>query len=181
MAGAGFVDRHVAPVAGNLSYAQLERTVEEARTRFDPDAAEQRRRDAADVRHFDIHTDQASYDGTIHLDAELDLADALDLNTAIGQVAEQLAALGCEETLDVRRAMAAGHLARHQLALDLNRPATTEPAGRTVKPRQVVIYVHLSQTLWMASGGVRTPGPRSASTRSATGARPRTPRSPSGR
>ena len=142
--GAAFVDRHVAPIAAKVSFAQLERTVEEARTRFDPDAAEQRRRDAAESRHFDIHTDQVSYDGTIHLDAELDLADALDLDTAIAQVAEQLAALGCTETLDVRRAMAAGHLARHQLTLDLNPPDTTEPTAKTVKPRQVVIYVHLS-------------------------------------
>ena len=181
MEGAAFVDRHVAPIAGKLSFAQLERTVEEARTRFDPDAAEQRRRDAAESRHFDIHTDQVSYDGTIHLDAELDLADALDLDTAITQVAEQLAALGCTETLDVRRAMAAGHLARHQLTLDLNRPDTTEPTARTVKPRQVVIYVHLSDALATGSGGARTPAPRSASTRSATGATTPTPRSPSAR
>ncbi len=110
MAGAGFVDRHLAPIADKLSYAQLDRTVEEARTRFDPDAAEQRRRDAADGRHFDVHTEQVSYDGTIHIDAELDLADALDLDTAIAQVAEQLATLGCKETLDVRpRLFACGH------------------------------------------------------------------------
>ena len=151
--GAAFVDRHVAPIAGKVSFAQLERTVEEARTRFDPDAAEQRRRDAAESRHFDIHTDQVSYDGTIHLDAELDLADALDLDTAIAQVAEQLAALGCAESLDVRRAMAAGHLARHQLTLDLNPPDTTEPTAKTVKPRQVIIYVHLSD-LALSNDGI---------------------------
>ena len=38
---------------------------------------------AADARHFDVDLDQVSFDGTVHVDAELDLADALDLNDAI--------------------------------------------------------------------------------------------------
>jgi hypothetical protein len=40
--GAGFVDTHVAPTAARLSFAQLERVVEEARVRFDPVEAEAR-------------------------------------------------------------------------------------------------------------------------------------------
>ena len=54
MEGAGFVDTHVAPVAARLSYAQLERVVEEARVRFDPDEAEAAPRRcgrAAPLRH----------------------------------------------------------------------------------------------------------------------------------
>ncbi len=91
----------------------------------------------------------STHDGINDLEIrKFTLADALDLKTAIGQIAEQLADLGCKEPLDVRRAIAAGHLARHHLTLNLNpHPATTQPtqaAGKTVKPRQVVIYVHLS-------------------------------------
>src|SRR3954447_8190254 len=40
---AAYVDRHLAPVAGSCSFAQLDRTVEDALVRFDPQAADQRR------------------------------------------------------------------------------------------------------------------------------------------
>jgi hypothetical protein len=129
MAGAGFVDTHVAPVAARLSYAQLERVVEEARTRFDPDQAEARRIQAAETRCFDIATHQVSFDGTVRVQGDLDLADALDLDDAITTGAQTLADLGCAESLDVRRSMAAGQLARNQGTLDLPR-------------RQVVLTVH---------------------------------------
>jgi hypothetical protein len=130
--GAGFVDRHVAPVAAKLSYAQLERVVEEARVRFDPIEAEHRRLTAADGRHLDVHTHQVSYQGTVRIDGELDLADALDLDDALTTGAQALADLGCEESLDVRRSMAAGQLARNQGSLDF--PAAPR--------RQVVLNVH---------------------------------------
>ncbi len=92
--GAGYVDRHLAPVARSCSWAQLDRLVEEALVRFDPEAAEAKRREAAERRHFDLHVDQVSYDGTVHVDGELDLADALDLEDAIRAGATQLAACG---------------------------------------------------------------------------------------
>jgi hypothetical protein len=136
MAGAAHVDRHLAPVAHSCSWAQLERLVEEAMVRFDPEAAAAKQREAAEQRHFDIHTDQVSYDGTVRVDGELDLADALDLEDAISQGAKQLAALGNTESLDVRRSMAAGELARRQLAFDLD----TGETGRAV-----VLYVHISE------------------------------------
>ena len=52
--GAVQVDRHLAPVAHSCSWAQLERLVEEARVRFDPEAAEAKRQEAAESRHVDI-------------------------------------------------------------------------------------------------------------------------------
>ncbi len=106
-AGAGYVDRHLAPVAHSCSWAQMDRTVEEALVRFDPEAADARRLEAAERRHFDLHVDQVSYDGTVHVDGELDLADALDLEDAIRAGARQHAALGSTESLDVRRSIAA--------------------------------------------------------------------------
>jgi hypothetical protein len=127
--GAGFVDTHVAPTAARLSYAQLERVVEEARVRFDPIEAEARRQAAADGRCFDVDTHQVSYDGTVDVRGTLDLADALDLDDAITTGAQRLADLGCEESLDVRRSMAAGDLARHQGTLEFPK-------------RQVVMNVH---------------------------------------
>ena len=83
---------------------------------------------------------QVSFDGTVHVDAELDLADALDLNDAITAGAPQLANLGCEESLDVRRSLAAGALARRELTLDLqtdqrpSRPAPREAGADDLRP-----------------------------------------------
>jgi hypothetical protein len=158
MAGAAHVDRHLAPVAHSCSWAQLERLAEEATVRFDPETAAAKRAEAAESRHFAIHTDQVSYDGTGRVDGELDLADALDLDDAISQGAKQLAALGNTEPLDVRRSIAAGDLARRQLAFDLK---SGEPTGDT--RRAVVLHVHISEAALRGTesvgrcGNTRTP------------------------
>ena len=104
------------------SFAQIDRAVDDALRLFDPDEAEKRRREAADERCFDVDLDQVSFNGTVHIDGELDLADALDLNDAITAGAEQLADLGSTESLNVRRSLAAGALARRELTLDLAAP-----------------------------------------------------------
>ncbi|CAI9405604.1 HNH endonuclease signature motif containing protein [Nocardioides sp. T2.26MG-1] len=142
--GADHVDRHLAPLAHRLSWAQLERTVEAARATFDPIEAEHRRLLAADGRFCDVDTTQVSLDGTMAVRGELDLADALDLDHALSEGAQQLADLGCTETLDVRRAMAAGARARGDLMLQ---PDTTSEPPRptpTRRGRELVIYTHLS-------------------------------------
>ena len=146
---AGFVDAQVAGFAHKIGLAALERLVAEAVARYMPDLAVQNAEQAAEGRHFTIHHQQVSFDGTSRIEGELDLADALDLDAALTRGAETLKAGGSTECLDVRRSIAAGELARHQLALDLN---TTTPENhqddapqKTVKPRQVVLYVHLSE------------------------------------
>ncbi|MQW76139.1 HNH endonuclease [Nocardioides sp. dk4132] len=143
--GAEFVDRQLAAVVGKISWAGIERLVDQARVAFDPEGAEKQRREAADGRRFDVHTREATHDGTVHVEGVLDLADAIDLDTAIRQGAEGLAELGVTESLDVRRSMAAGELARRQLAFDLRAEAGDgDGAASVIKPRQVVIHVHLS-------------------------------------
>ena len=149
MEAAGFVDAQVAGFAHKIGLAALDRLVAEAIARYMPDLAVQNAEQAAERRHFTIHHQQVSFDGTSRIEGELDLADALDLDAALTRGAETLKAGGSTESLDVRRSIAAGELARHQLALDLN---TTTPENhhydapqKTVKPRQVVLYVHLSE------------------------------------
>ena len=117
-AGAAHVDRHLAPVAHSCSWAQLERLVDEALVRFAPEAAEAKRRAAAERRHVDVHVDEVDFDGIVRIDAGVDLADALDLEDALRAGAQQQADLGSTESLDVRRSIALGDLARRQLALD---------------------------------------------------------------
>jgi hypothetical protein len=150
MAGAAFVDAHLASVAHKVSIAQLDRTVEEARVRFDPDEALARQVAAQEGRHFDIETRQVSFDGCVDVHGTLDLADALDLEDAVARRARDLGALGLDAPLDVRRSIAVGDLARRQLSLDLN--AEAPPAGPGTKPRQVLLHVHLSEAALVGSG-----------------------------
>ena len=126
--------------AARCSFAQIERTVEDAIRLFDPEQAERRRREAADERCLDVDLDQVSFNGTVHVDGELDLADAIDLNDAITAGAKELKDLGCDESLNVRRSLAAGALARRELTLDLQSPDQPRPERK----RELVIYVHLS-------------------------------------
>ena len=116
-------------------------------------------------RHFTIEHQQVSFDGTSQIHGELDLADALDLDAALAQGAEALRALGSTESLDVRRSMAAGQIARNQLALDLTattgwssserseRTDETTTPDRRPKPRQVVLHVHLSEAAITGTDG----------------------------
>ena len=139
---AEFVDTHVAPVAHKIGHAQLMRLVEEAQARFDPEQTEADRQAAADARRFDVDLAQVSYDGTVHVEGDLDLADAFDLNTAVSAGASELQALGSVESLNVRRSQALGDLARAQLALGFQAPEGT-PKPR-VPRRQVVLHAHIA-------------------------------------
>ncbi len=137
--GAAFVDTALAFCAHRCGFAQIERTVEDAIARFDPDEAEARRRKAAEGRKFGVHTEQVSTDGTVEVAGTLDLADALDLEKAVQETAKALGEAGCEESLDVRRAMAVGEIARGQDTLPLT-GGTSGSSGRAV-----TIYVHVDE------------------------------------
>src|SRR3954463_1756746 len=155
MEAAAFVDAHVAAFAHKIGHAGLEHLVEEAITRFMPAEAQQRRRAAAEHRHFDIHTHHSTAEGVVDVTGTLDLADALDLDAAVTRGAADLKDLGCAESLDVRRSLAVGVMARRQLTLDLNpdQPEDDRPVAST-KARQVVLYVHISQAALTGSTGV---------------------------
>src|SRR4051812_42445026 len=152
---AAFVDAHVAAFAHKIGHAGLEHLVEEAVTRFMPAEAEERRRAAAEHRHFDIHTHHTTTEGVVDVTGTLDLADALDLDAAVTRGAAALKDLGCAESLDVRRSLAVGVMARRQLTLDLNaHDADEAPSTASTKARQVVLYVHISQAALTGSTGV---------------------------
>ncbi|MCW2847663.1 MAG: endonuclease [Marmoricola sp.] len=154
---AAYVDTQVAPFTHKIGLAQLDRLVQEAIDRFMPDLAQEKAEKAADGRHVKFHHDQVSFNGTTRIEGELDLADALDFDAALSAEAEQLAAAGSTESLDVRRAMAVGEITRQQLALDLSAHgvstgstgdgdgvSTSSTSVNIRKPRQVVLYVHLA-------------------------------------
>jgi 5-methylcytosine-specific restriction endonuclease McrA len=143
----------------------VDRLVEEAVVRFMPDEARRRRGAAADGRHVHVHTHQVSFEGTVWVEAEVDLADALDLDTALSAGAARLADLGSPASLDVRRSEALGQMARHQLALDLDTTDTRTETPAPTRARQVVLHVHLSEQA-IATPDTRLHLARVANTRS---------------
>ncbi|WP_214057024.1 HNH endonuclease signature motif containing protein [Nocardioides aquaticus] len=134
--GAAEVDRLVAPFAHAISYAQLSRITDEALLRWDPEAAEEKRRAAADGRYCRIGLSK-HVDGTVQLDAGLDLADAIALEAVVSDRAHALAQDGSTESLDVRRSQALGSLATGQPTLPEGQEMPT-PAGPSL-----VLYAHI--------------------------------------
>ncbi|WP_210437974.1 HNH endonuclease signature motif containing protein [Nocardioides xinjiangensis] len=153
---AGWVDTQVAAVAGKVGPAQLDRLVTEAITRHhlatpDPTTDPEHGHPTIDPRHATVHDEDAHYAGTMRLEAELDIADALDLDRALAHGAATLAALDSTESLDARRAAALGDLARTQTALDLHtRGPGSSDMGRNVDglpaAREVVLHAHFDAT-----------------------------------
>jgi hypothetical protein len=133
---AGFVDSQVAAVAGRIGTAQLDRLVAETIKRYDlavadPAADPEDGWQHVDPRHVTVNKDDVHYAGTMRIEAEVDIADALDLDRAVAHQAEVQKALGSELPLDARRAKALGELARTQTALELltGRPDADRASG----------------------------------------------------
>ena len=151
---AAYVDEQTAWCANRVTPSQLTRVVDHARARFMPDALEAEVKAAADRRHVTFTTDQVSFDGTMHLEADLEIPDALGLAQAVKDGAARLAELGSTDTLNGRRATALGDLARHQLAFgfdddgDRDDSARAGARGQHARPApattQIVLHAHLS-------------------------------------
>ena len=150
--GAAFVDQHVSSFAHRLRPAQLRRVVEEAIARHMPELADEAAREAADRRHVTVIDDEISFAGTMRVEAELDLADALDFEAAVARGAAEQRALGSEEPLGARRARAVGEMSRSQLALDL---AAADASASVVRrpARQHILYLHLSESAVTGGSG----------------------------
>ncbi|WP_224278351.1 HNH endonuclease signature motif containing protein [Nocardioides lacusdianchii] len=137
---ARFVDAQVAAVAGRIGPAQLDRLVAETIKRYDlatvdPAADPEDGYLHVDPRHVTIHDQDVHFAGTVRLEAEVDLADGLDIHQALAYRAATLKALGSELPLDARRAKALGDLARTQTALDLHDSAAGRAAGGSAGDR----------------------------------------------
>ncbi|KRE92617.1 hypothetical protein ASG76_16780 [Nocardioides sp. Soil774] len=151
---ARFVDAQVAAVAGRIGTAQLDRLVAETIKRFDlaeadPSADPEEGYLHVDPRHVTIHDEDVHFAGTVRIEAELGLAEALDLENAVAHGAATQKALGSTESLDARRASALGDLARTQTALDLFSQGPTGATAQDGLPaaREVVLHAHLDASV----------------------------------
>jgi len=137
---AAFVDARIAAFAHRIRPSAVDRLIDEAVARYMPDDARARAEAAAENRHFDIHTHGAGLvtTGTVDVTGTLDLSDALDLDKAVTQIASGLKECGSDASLDVRRALAVGELARRELAFDF------QPEGGTTD-KQVLLHLHVKE------------------------------------
>ena len=90
----------------------------------------------------------------MRIDGEVDLADALDLEAAIAADAHHQLLAGSTESLDVRRSIAAGNLARTQQTLDLTETAEKTGGPTRRRMREVVLHVHLEEAAVLGAGGL---------------------------
>jgi hypothetical protein len=162
---ARWVDGQVAAAAGKIGPTQLDRLLTEALTRFHltADPAADPASDPVDgwlhhdPRHATVEADHVGIAGTMRLHAELSIADALDVDHALTAGADALRRLGHEASLDIRRSLALGDLARTQTALDLHTPDPDSEPGPGPSPdtptpraragrvaRELVLHVHLA-------------------------------------
>ena len=153
------MDATVAAFADKIGPAQLGRLIEEAKARFDPEATEAERLAAAEAGHFDIALAEVGVTGRVRIDGDLDLADALDLEAAVAADAHHQLLLGSTDSLDVRRAIAAGNLARNQHTLDLTEDPPSRPWAdpwptRVPKSARWCLHVHLEQAAVLGAGGL---------------------------
>ncbi|HEX5916884.1 MAG TPA: DUF222 domain-containing protein, partial [Nocardioides sp.] len=156
---AGFVDAQVAAVAGRVGPAQLDRLVAEAIKRYNLATADPTKDPEdgylhVDPRHVTVDTQDVHFAGTMRIEADVDIADALDLDRAVARGAEMQKVLGSALPLDARRAKALGDLARTQTALDL--AGTGTDPQRLPAAREVVLHAHFDATLDAEAVGEQT-------------------------
>lgn len=113
-----WVDAQVAPFLEKIGKAQMDRIVAQAIEIYGL-ATEEPKDEDHDGRFVHVHTPIGPFAGTTRIEAEVSNADGHDLAQAISSGAAAIKAGGSTASLDVRRSMALGDMARHQTALDL--------------------------------------------------------------
>src|SRR5580765_3867835 len=132
-----FVDTQLAAVGGRVSISEVERLVQAAQLRFDPEAAAEAAAEKADGRKVDIYHDTTGdQHGFPQIYGILDYPDAVDLDQALNEGAATLKAFGVAGTHDVRRSIALGDLARGQATL----PVDAEPGAGIASARAASEY-----------------------------------------
>lgn len=149
---AGRVDPDVAPLAHRVGPGKIQDLVEAAAMRVDPEAAEESRASASQMRAVTVYP--ITPEGTATVICELDGPDAKAFDHAVAHLAAVQAALGDDSPLDVRRAKAVGLLADPAQALAL---MSEVPDRLPLARREVVLYVHTSDLAVIGGRGIARP------------------------
>ncbi|MFT4262731.1 MAG: HNH endonuclease signature motif containing protein [Nocardioides sp.] len=136
---ATWVDTHIHTRAQAVGVATLDRLVEEALARFDPERLIEEEQSDLAGRHVEVTVHSRA--ATSHIEAVLDTDDARALESVLSEVAEQLlASEGAVDTVAVRRARALGMLARGEVTVGDRKAATA-----TVEPPQLRMVVRVTE------------------------------------
>jgi Domain of unknown function (DUF222) len=150
---AAHADRRLALWAHSKSLGQLLDIAEHALVEADPQAADQRARDAEQTQG--VWLSRSTDHGLRDVFIRTDPVSAAWLDASLDRIADGLGALGDTETKDHRRAKAVGVLAQPQQALDLfdqvqaaadGQPTPDRPRRQADPRPDAVLYVHLDQT-----------------------------------
>ncbi len=156
--GAAFVDRQVAADAHRISFAALQRLLEEARIRYVEGYEPQDGPIRSDGRKVRIGLGAMSSNGTTDIWGELGYADACDLERALARRADLLGeegTVGEGLDLDVRRALALGQMARDDLARDLR---TGEHSPKTGGGVELKVHINADDLTTDDAGAPVTSG-----------------------
>ncbi|MFT4288962.1 MAG: DUF222 domain-containing protein, partial [Nocardioides sp.] len=148
---AAWVDVHIASRVDRVGTTTLDRLIEEAKARFDPEQlVEDEAGDLAE-RRVELVRNPTGRAATTRVEAVLDTTDAHDLDSVLDEIADQLAACdGLAEAKAVRRARALGMLARGEVGFartDSSQTSTDTGSGSTVhvQPRRVDLRVRVAE------------------------------------
>ncbi|MBE7323409.1 DUF222 domain-containing protein, partial [Nocardioides sp. Y6] len=138
-----WIDAQVAPFLEKIGRAQMERILAQAIELYGLAMQEPPRDEDHDGRYVHIHTPVGPFAGAMRIEAEVSNADGHDLAQALAAGAAALKAGGSTASLDVRRSMALGELARQQTSLDLA-GADAEDENVQRKARRVDLHLHFT-------------------------------------
>jgi hypothetical protein len=145
VAGSDHADALVSWDPRHLNRSRIDRLVDEARLFDEPDRAVDDEQQALASRTVRLRP--GGTPATTDIEMSLDTPDALAFNDCIGRLAESLHRLGDSDSVDIRRAKAAGIMADPQRALDVlagRAPAPTPPAA--------ILTLHLDDTSLLGVG-----------------------------
>ncbi|CUR55202.1 putative HNH endonuclease [metagenome] len=156
---AAHVDQTLAGIAHRVGAITLDRVIDEALLRLDPEEHEIAQLEALDSRYATLHETSINHTGIAEMTLRAEWKDLKDFDDALAEVAAALVprldAEGITESLDVRRAMAIGVLADPQAALDLLQGAVGSPAPGAKRPRrQTTLVVHLTDSAILGGNAV---------------------------
>ena len=140
---ADYADRLVCAVPDRVDRVHVGALIEEARLYHDPDRAAEEERHQLTHRGVWLH--RGTRPATTDVVMTMDTPDALAFDAAVADLAGTLGRLGDSDTLDVRRARAAGLLASPQIALGLlSGEATSLAEVNAAGLGSVELFVHLT-------------------------------------
>ncbi|HLS00804.1 MAG TPA: hypothetical protein VK054_02300 [Beutenbergiaceae bacterium] len=156
---ADYVDRHVNQPGARLTRPQVQRVIDEARLRYEPDVVQAELEAEQERRQVEIDLASGAHVGLADLSATLDLVDARDLEAAIAYGAQWLKRAGSTEPLHVRRAHALGDLARGA-QVPSTKPFPDQRVawdGTGVPKTGVQVHIHLNHTALRCECGDSAP------------------------